>query len=368
MIKKNFNQSLIIKLKKSSNISVKVARLYHSSFLFNLFNESIQKRFSITKDKVDFKTHTDWFKNKLKDKFTQIYIIYLNTIKIGYVRFEKFSKNKYKVSISNHPNFINKGYGSIILNIAIRKFIKKKKSAIFFALIKKNNIPAVKIFVKNNFIIKKKTPKVLAANSSKDSLCYELKQVQKKKKILFLGYKNKKTTLIKFLEKKNYKVTQFGNKNLNLIKLDKYFCIISFGYQSIIKQNIISKLKKPILNLHIAFLPYNRGAHPNYWSFIEKTPIGISIHEIDHGIDTGKLVLRKKIMFKNIKNKTFQDTYNILKLSIEKLFIQNYYLLIEGLYKAEKLNLKGTIHYKKELPKNLIDWNVKILNYLKNSV
>ena len=359
---------LIFKFKKSSKISVRVAKLTHSPFLFNLFNQSIKKGFSITTDRVDHKTHSNWFKNKLKDEFTQIYIVYLNLSKIGYVRFEEFSQNKYKVSIANHPNFIGKGYGSIILNLAIKKFVTHKVNVSLHALIRKNNIPSIKIFTKNNFVIKKKIPKVLSNEPIKDLLCYELKQELKKKEILFLGYTDKRTILIKFLEKKKFKVIQHGNKNLNLKKLNKYFCIISFGYKKIIKQNIISKLKKPILNLHIAYLPYNRGAHPNYWSFAENTPNGISIHEIDRGIDTGKLVLRKKMMFKNIKEKTFQETYEILKSGIEKLFIQNHSLLINGLYKAEQLKLKGTIHYQKELPKNLTNWNVKILDYLKNNI
>jgi len=45
-------------------------------------------------------------------------------------------------------------------------------------------------------------------------------------------------------------------------------------------------------------LPYNKGSHPNFWSFIENSPKGVSIHEIDEGIDTGKLIASKKLLLK----------------------------------------------------------------------
>ena len=44
-------------------------------------------------------------------------------------------------------------------------------------------------------------------------------------------------------------------------------------------------MKRPIVNLHISYLPFNRGSHPNYWSFVENTPKGVSIHEIDEQIE-----------------------------------------------------------------------------------
>ncbi len=30
--------------------------------------------------------------------------------------------------------------------------------------------------------------------------------------------------------------------------------------------------KKSIINLHISYLPWNKGAYPNVWSFIDETP------------------------------------------------------------------------------------------------
>ena len=103
------------------------------------------------------------------------------------------------------------------------------------------------------------------------------------KYIYFLGYSKKKTRLISFLKKKKkIKLVQLFNKDLSLKNAARADLIISFGYKKIINQNILNIVKRPIINLHISYLPYNRGKYPNYWSFVNKTPKGVTIHEIDH--------------------------------------------------------------------------------------
>ena len=186
-----------------------------------------------------------------------------------------------------------------------------------------------------------------------------------KKKITFLGYTKKKTRLIKFLRNKKNFVKVYGNKYLNKNVIEKSDLIISFGYKKIISNDLLNISKKPIINLHISYLPYNRGAHPNFWSFIDDTPKGVTIHEMNEKIDKGDILFRKKIFFKRSIDLTFKNTFEILKKEIEKLFIKNYSKILNGNYKKKKIILKGSFHNKNQLPKNLKSWDVKIANYLK---
>jgi methionyl-tRNA formyltransferase len=180
---------------------------------------------------------------------------------------------------------------------------------------------------------------------------------------LFLGYDNKKTSLIKFLKSKKIKVILYRNKILTYEVAKKYDIIISFGYRRIIAKEIIAKLNRPIINLHISYLPYNRGAHSNFWSFINKTQKGVTIHEIDHGIDTGNIIFRKKIKFKINNESTFASTYKILILEIEKLFKKKYKSIFFKNYKSKKQLITTKLNLKKELPSN-VNWNSKISEYL----
>ena len=187
------------------------------------------------------------------------------------------------------------------------------------------------------------------------------------KKCLFLGYKKNQTSLINFLKKKNFII-----KNYQKIPPFKVFkqsdFILSFGFRKIITENILKKLKKPIFNIHLSYLPFNRGAHPNFWSFIENTPAGVSIHKIDKGIDTGNIILRKKISFNINLNKfsTFKKTYNYLFLEAEQLFKKNFNKIYNKKCKKKINNKKGTFHYKKDLPKWMKNWNMNISLAKKN--
>lgn len=161
--------------------------------------------------------------------------------------------------------------------------------------------------------------------------------------------------LIKFLEQKG-EVDQITIK-LNNEDISKYDWIISYGYNYIISKKIIKKAKNPIINLHISYLPYNRGSYPNYWSFKENTPKGVTIHHIDDGIDTGPVLVQKKIRFQN--NETLKTSYEKLKIEVEKLFIESFDDIISNKIEPKKQLHKGTFHQDKDLPKD-IDWNISV--------
>ena len=181
------------------------------------------------------------------------------------------------------------------------------------------------------------------------------------KKCLFLGYNSRQTSLISFLKKKGFEIKNY-KKTPNVKEFLNSDLIISFGFRHIIQQNILKKIKKKIINIHLSYLPYNRGAHPNFWSFIEGTPSGISIHYIDKGIDTGNVILRKKILFdiNSSKYSTFKKTYNYLFKEAENVFIKNFAKIEKNNLKVKQISSKGSFHYKKDLPIWANNWNMKI--------
>ena len=178
-----------------------------------------------------------------------------------------------------------------------------------------------------------------------------------KKKCLFLGYNNKQTKLIKFLKQNNFEVSN-TSKTITFKQIKKYNLIISYGYKKKINSEIIKKLKRPIINLHIGYLPFNRGFHPNLWSFLDNTPSGVTIHEIDQGLDTGPILFQKKVNFKSDAS-NFIQTYKILRKEIEKLFIFNFKKLANKKYR--RINQRGihTFHKENEKPP-FIKWGMKI--------
>jgi methionyl-tRNA formyltransferase len=68
---------------------------------------------------------------------------------------------------------------------------------------------------------------------------------------------------------------------------------IMFGY--ILRPPFLGLFPRGVVNLHPAYLPWNRGAYPNVWSLVEGTPAGATLHYIDPGVDTGDLIAQVKL-------------------------------------------------------------------------
>lgn len=123
---------------------------------------------------------------------------------------------------------------------------------------------------------------------------------------------------------------------------------ISYRYRHLVRQPEIAWFKGRLINLHISFLPWNRGADPNLWSFIDNTPKGVTIHIIDATLDTGDIVLQKQISFKNIEQETLKTTYEKLSTEIELLVCDNFDRLYRGEIKGIKQTIGGSCHRVKD--------------------
>lgn len=147
--------------------------------------------------------------------------------------------------------------------------------------------------------------------------------------------------------------------------LDQYKLIVSYGFRHIIPDKILNTTSTPFINLHISYLPFNRGAHPNFWSFYDNTPSGVTIHQIiDSSLDTGPIILRKKLEFDQ-KKYTFKQSYIILKNEIECLFIKNIEKLINNEWEVQKQNDRSSYHCKNDLPKNFMGWDQNIFKEIR---
>lgn len=170
-------------------------------------------------------------------------------------------------------------------------------------------------------------------------------------KILFLTNNDISTPLINFLKKQDEEVMVYSDKiNFDFIKALMPDIIISYNYKFIIKKDVIDLLKNKIINLHISLLPWNRGAHPNLWSFLENTPKGVSIHLIDEGVDTGPILLQKEVFFDETRE-TLESSYLTLHEDIHNLFKSNWYELRQNNITPTLQKEVGTFHYKKDFEK-----------------
>ena len=62
---------------------------------------------------------------------------------------------------------------------------------------------------------------------------------------------------------------------------------------NIVRQPLLDVFRIGILNAHLALLPEVRGMSSPEWSLLGGVPLGITVHLVDAGIDTGPIILRR---------------------------------------------------------------------------
>ena len=168
-------------------------------------------------------------------------------------------------------------------------------------------------------------------------------------KILFLGYEN--SPLIDFIQEEDTVWATSDRVTTADVVAWRPDFIISYGYKYILKAPLLEHYTNRVINLHISYLPWNRGYHPNFWSFLDNTPRGVSIHFIDEGIDTGDLLAQKEVDF-GAEEDTFEKTYNRLRLEMENLFREKWSAIrSQAISPTPQDESGGSFHYKRDLEK-----------------
>jgi len=132
-----------------------------------------------------------------------------------------------------------------------------------------------------------------------------------------------------------------------LAELDPdYIVCIHFPY--LIPAEVLSIPRTGVLNLHPAYLPFNRGWHTPSWAILTETPIGGTLHFMDEEIDTGDIVHQKEVQV--LPTDTANSLYKRILETEYEVFKEALPSLIDHSFKRiSQKNLKGSIHKKEDL-------------------
>ena len=108
--------------------------------LFQWVNEEEAVLNSLTQEPVPWEDHVNWFNNKLISQSTKIFILENKNAALGQIRFD-FKNNYWEISFSIDKQYRGKGYGKLIIEEGLKKI-----SGPVRAIVKKKNIPSIKVF------------------------------------------------------------------------------------------------------------------------------------------------------------------------------------------------------------------------------
>jgi len=71
--------------------------------------------------------------------------------------------------------------------------------------------------------------------------------------------------------------------------------LLSVHFHHIFPKKILEMPVYDPINLHPAYLPYNRGWHTPSWALWEQTPYGATFHIMTKSVDSGEIIDRKRV-------------------------------------------------------------------------
>jgi methionyl-tRNA formyltransferase len=110
---------------------------------------------------------------------------------------------------------------------------------------------------------------------------------------------------------------------------------------------LTSKPKIGTVNTHPSLLPYCRGKDPNFWSIVEETPFGVSLHFVTDKIDKGPIIAQKQITI--TWNDTGETLHKQSKQQLLQLFKETYPAIREKRFQVTFPKEAGSIHFRREL-------------------
>lgn len=164
----------------------------------------------------------------------------------------------------------------------------------------------------------------LSIVASNKENCYALQRAKEQ------GYKTA------FIDPKNKTREEFDQEMATILEKENIDLIVLVGYMRILSTDFVRKFKNKIINVHPALIPkfcgpqfFGSNVHESVLAAHEKES-GMTIHYVDEGVDTGKIILQKTCPV------AVTDTPETLKAKVQELEKKWYPEVIRRLAAGQK--------------------------------
>jgi len=124
-------------------------------------------------------------------------------------------------------------------------------------------------------------------------------------------------TVIQLIQEYGFECISVGNK-AELSKtnpLDSDVCLfISDRTKFLISEEYVGNARFLMINTHPSLLPFHKGSLPVFWSTLLGSVLGITLHKIEPGLDSGDIILQQQIHYD--EGMTFMEVHSIARLTI----------------------------------------------------
>ena len=124
--------------------------------------------------------------------------------------------------------------------------------------------------------------------------------------------------------------------------------IVGIHFPEIVPTEVLDLAKQGFVNLHPAYLPFNRGWHTPSWAILDDTPVGATLHLMAEDIDAGDIIHQRQLDVS--PSDTADSLYARLKQLELDVFIEAWPDLVAGTFSRTPQDTKaGTSHVRSDL-------------------
>lgn len=145
--------------------------------------------------------------------------------------------------------------------------------------------------------------------------------------------------------------------DVEIARHDKPDLGVSVLYRHKLTPEVLALFPRGVVNLHLGYLPWNRGAMPNVWPIIDGTPAGVTLHWMDEGIDTGDIIAQRRVVAGMWD--TGKTLYDRLCEAAYGLFVETWPSIADGTAPRVKQPEGGSYHRSRDVEAidNLDAWS-----------
>lgn len=138
------------------------------------------------------------------------------------------------------------------------------------------------------------------------------------------------------------------SRTVELLRRLELDFIFGIHFPHLISVDILRIPRHGFINLHPAFLPYNRGWHTPSWAILDRTPYGATLHVMSEILDAGDIIHQKLLPIR--PEDTADTLYARVKALELEVFMEAWPLLSTGIHtrRVQQPGM-GTSHRKKDL-------------------
>lgn len=140
--------------------------------------------------------------------------------------------------------------------------------------------------------------------------------------------------------------------------------LVSLEFEKILQPNVLKTLE--VFNIHFSLLPKYRGCFTSFWPILNgEHESGVTLHEIDEGIDTGRIIAQKRIALNG--EVTARELYEEYQDAGLEIFVENLEALFDGNYSSRDQQADFATYYSRttfsrgnnKLPAMATAWQIK---------